>query len=368
MHSPLSADTTDRTDAHKGRVVAVVTTHNRMEQLQTTLARLLAVQSNLLSAIVVVDNLSTDGTRDWLRREEARIGARLQVLLPDHNLGGAGGFEIGMRHARAQLNPDWCLLMDDDARPDADALAQFHRRDHSGWDVIAAAVYFPNRQICEMNRPSQNPFQHPRLFLRTLMGHGRDGYHISRGAYAGDEIVPLDITSFVGFFVSRAAMDKVGEPDGRLFLYGDDVLYALSLRKAGMTIGFDPKVTFEHDCTTYSNENRRVFRPLWKVYYTYRNGLLMYQQAAGWLFWPLMPLLTVKWLLAAKRYGAARRDYLRLLRMALRDGILRRTTTRHEDILAAAGPPKLLPETPEATPSRTNQSDTNVASGDRRGT
>lgn len=341
MHTPLSAQMIDATEPRKGRVVAVVTTHNRLEQLQTTLAQLEAVSPALLGHIIVVDNLSTDGTRDWLAREKTRIGARLHVITPDHNLGGAGGFEVGMRHARRELDPDWCVLMDDDARPDPDALAQFHRRDHRGWDVIAAAVYYPNRQICEMNRPSQNPFKHPRLFLRTLLGHGRDGYHISRGAYADEEIVPLDITSFVGFFVSRAAMDRVGEPDGALFIYGDDVLYALSLRKAGKTIGFDPRITFTHDCTTYGNEKRRVFRPLWKVYYTYRNGLMMYREAAGLLFVALLPLLVVKWLLAARRYGADRRDYLRLLRMALRDGVLRRTSTSHDAVLEAAGPPHL---------------------------
>ena len=47
--------------------------------------------------------------------------------------------------------------------------------------------------------------------------------------YAAAEPRDIDGTSFVGLFVSRAAIARVGFPDGHLFLYGDDVLYTLGL-------------------------------------------------------------------------------------------------------------------------------------------
>ena len=45
-----------------GRVVAVVVTHQRLAQLQTTLSALLAQPAQALAAVLVVDNASDDGT------------------------------------------------------------------------------------------------------------------------------------------------------------------------------------------------------------------------------------------------------------------------------------------------------------------
>jgi len=145
------------------RLVAVVVTYNRLEQLRPTLARLLESPARLLEAVVVVDNASTDGTADWLA---SRHDARLVVHHREVNGGGAAGFEDGMRLAVARFDPDWIAVMDDDARPEPDALTAFHALPEARWDALAAAVYFPTGEICEMNRPSRNPFWHWHIFLR----------------------------------------------------------------------------------------------------------------------------------------------------------------------------------------------------------
>jgi len=255
----------------------------------------------------------------------------------DQNSGGAGGFEIGMRLAVTRFDPDWIVVMDDDARPHPGALAAFHGTPRPDDTAIAAAVYFPDGRICEMNRPSVNPFWNPATFMRTLL-RGRNGYHIAYDAYVADRPTPIDLTSFVGLFLSRRIIRETGFPEGKLFLYGDDVIYTLGLRRRGLKIDFDPSVGFEHDCSTFENDQKRVFNPLWKVYYTYRNGLIMYHKAAGLLFWPLLLLLAVKWRLAAGRYGHDQKMYLRLLRRALRDGVANRVTLSHAEVMAMAAP------------------------------
>lgn len=319
------------------KLVAVVTTHNRLKELRLTLARLLAVAKDSLGAVVVVNNCSNDGTQEWLNTQQ---DPRLLVHHSDSNLGGAGGFEVGMRLAVQEFDPDWVVVMDDDARPYAAAFDQFvsKPRDKAsgGADVWAAAVYYPDGEICEMNRPSVNPFWKPAVFMKTLFGAGRDGYHIERSTYDGVEPQPLDMASFVGMFISRQVIDEMGYPEGALFLYGDDVIYSLRLRRRGFTMLFDPLIRFEHNCTTFSNNKKGVYSPLWKVYYNYRNGLIMYHNAAGILFWPLLGLLVPKWLIAAGRYGADRKTYLRLTRRAIVDGVLGRKTLTHDAVLALA--------------------------------
>lgn len=318
--------------ASAGRLVAVVVTFNRLDKLQDTVVRLLESPAAELAALVVVDNASTDETAAWLADQS---DARLDVVTSAVNRGGAGGFEMGLRRAVELHDPDWLVVMDDDARPAPGALAAFHAQPRPRDTALAAAVYFPDGRICEMNRPSVNPFWNPSVFLRTLF-KARNGYHIPYDSYDADAPRPIDLTSFVGLFLSRRMIEEAGYPDPGLFLYGDDVIYTLGLRRRGETILFDPAIRFEHDCSTFQNDQHRVFRPLWKVYYAYRNGLMMYRAAAGLLFWPLLLLVVLKWSLTAGRYGAERSTYRRLLRHAVWDGLRGNTDRSHAQVMDLA--------------------------------
>jgi len=316
------------------RLVAVVVTHNRLNKLRVTIDRLLASGRDELSAVVVVDNASTDGTAAWLAQQ---TDPRLDVLRSDTNRGGAGGFEWGMRHAVDRHDPDWLVITDDDGRPEPGAISAFHRMDLTGWDALAAAVYFPGGEICEMNRPSRNPFWHWRAFIGAAC-RGRDGFHIPHSAYESD-MFQIDVTSFVGFFISRAAIARVGYPDGRLFIYGDDGIYTLGLSKAGGRIAFAPQIRFEHDFTTFAGNGLargQRFQPLWKVYYHHRNLLLLYRLAAGPLFAPACLAILPKWLLKARHHGGQRRAFLRLMGWAILDGLRGRVDVPHARVLAWA--------------------------------
>lgn len=311
-------------------LVAVMVTYNRLPQLKVGIE---ALSRQDCEAIVVVDNCSTDGTREWLL-EEARRQERLDVVLAPRNLGGAGGFEMGFRHAMDRYRPDWLVCFDDDAYPRPGAFRAFLDSDLDGVDAAAAAVYFPGGDICEMNRPSLNPFWHWRLFLKTVLGKGRRGFHLEDTDYRASRPVDIDSTSFVGFFIRGGMVARVGLPEGRLFIYGDDVLYALNVRREGGRIVFLPWVRFTHDCSTFST-HEKTFEPLWKAYYTYRNGLRVYHTAAGWLFWLFLPFKVTRWLLNARHYDDPR-PYLRLTRAALRDAATRRYDRSHEAVMRMA--------------------------------
>lgn len=313
-------------------LAAIVVTFNRVEQLQITLARLLDSSAD---NIIVIDNASTDGTADWLA---AQSDPRLHLQrLPD-NQGGASGFEAGMAYARDHIDPDWVVLMDDDARPAPGALTRF-RSETSSLDTdvgaVAAAVFYPDGRLCEMNRPSRNPFWNLRLFVKTLFTGTRNGFHVPDAAFAPDApTLPIDVASFVGYFVSRAAIAKTGLPEGGLFIYGDDVLYSLRLRRAGFGLTMLPAVQFEHDCGTMGEGF--VYRPLWKIYYHCRNGVSIAWQAAGPLIFPAaLAYYTLMWWQRGQRLqGAERSLYYKMMRAGLRDGLLRRRG-RHDAVHTA---------------------------------
>ena len=99
-------------------VCAVVVTHNRREMLRRCLAAL-ADQRRVPDRILVVDNASSDGTREMLGSEWAHV----ELLSLRSNEGGAGGFHEGIKRAYAG-GAGWLLLMDDDTIPARDALAE----------------------------------------------------------------------------------------------------------------------------------------------------------------------------------------------------------------------------------------------------
>ncbi|WP_101676172.1 glycosyltransferase [Alloalcanivorax mobilis] len=308
-------------------LVVVVVTYNRLSHLKVGIE---ALGRQDCDAIVVVDNCSTDGTQEWLLEEAVR-NERLDVVLAPRNLGGAGGFELGFRHAMERYHAEWLVCFDDDAYPQPGAFRTFLDSDLEGVDAAAAAVYLPDGEICEMNRPSLNPFWHRRLFLKTVLGKGRQGFHLEDRDYCSKMPVDIDSTSFVGFFVRRDMIQRVGLPEGRLFIYGDDVLYTLKVSDSGGRICFLPWVTFTHDCSTFAN-HRSTYAPLWKAYYTYRNGLRVYHTAAGWLFWLFAPLKIAQWLLNARLYDHPT-TYLKVVYLAVRDAMTGHYGRRHEDVV-----------------------------------
>ncbi len=316
-----------------GRLVAVVVTHRRLAQLQVTLAALLVAPARDLAGVVVVDNASGDGTAAWLATQQ---DPRLTVLTLPENCGGAGGFEAGMRQAMASMAPDWIVVMDDDARPEPGALAAFQALDLSGYDGFAAAVRHPDGTLCEMNRPTFNPFWHKRILLKTLLGGGRGAFHLGEADFARPGIRPVDGASFVGFFVRATTITAEGYPDPALFLYGDDAIYTQGLTARGHRLGFDPAVRFEHDSGTYSRADPRI-RPLWKAYYYHRNLLILYRQATGIFFGPVLCLYIPRWLLRLRHHRGERWRFLQLFGLALSDGLRRRTGRPHDEILTRAG-------------------------------
>lgn len=314
------------------KLAAVIVTHDRLEQLRVTLSQVLAEP---LDHVLVFDNASSDGTAEWLSQQR---DPRLAVRRSETNIGGAGGFSEALKQVARQEDPDWTVVMDDDGRPMPGAMSIFRGLDHRAWDAFAAAVLNTKGEVCEMNRPYRNPFWHIREFLRTLMGQGRRGFHLQDTAYASDAgAVAVDAASFVGLFLSRRAIERAGFPDARLFIYGDDQLYTLKMRRMGLRIGFVPQLRFEHDTSSRQGKRGVLLTPLWRGYYMYRNAFVAYRVAAGMWFWLLVPLLLIKWRRQAKDYGPDCAHFRRILHVAIRDGLVNRLDRDHQEIINLPG-------------------------------
>ena len=138
----------------KTNVAAVVVTYNRLALLKRCVECLRG--QTALCDILIVNNASTDGTEEWLAAQ-----ADLLSRNTGSNLGGAGGFNYGMRWA-VEAEYDYVWVMDDDTLPKADALEKLLEADNllkgtmAGFPVLlygqmAALCLFP-----KSGRPSVN--------------------------------------------------------------------------------------------------------------------------------------------------------------------------------------------------------------------
>jgi GT2 family glycosyltransferase len=309
----------------------VVVTYNRAQLLREALTALLAEP---FTHIVVIDNASTDETPSVLDEFD---DSRMQIHRQSANLGGAGGFHEGCRIAR-QLDVDWVLLQDDDARPESGFLAAFADRITRGLptDVggIAAVVRSPSGDIVEMNRPSRSPFGDVRAVANAVI-HGRVALHVDDEAYDTVE-TDVDCVSFVGYLIRRDLIDgALGLPRAEFFVYADDQSYSYSLRRLGYRNLMVPSLRYVHECATYAPTG--AVTPIWKVYYLYRNSLEFYREIAGRWYPLVVPFKLVAWTLRVRRYPSGQRlPYLRVAWRGVVDGLRRQFVRRHDDVVAFA--------------------------------
>ena len=238
-------------------VAVVIVTFNRADLL-TGMLDGLAAQTRKPDAVFVIDNASTDHTREVLEARAKLRDIPLELTHSSDNLGGAGGFSLGVRQAYA-AGHDRIWLVDDDVVPapdclevlmalDEDCLAAV-REDMSGALVEKAAVDF------DLRSP---------LTIRPKRASVDDRY-ADRASMPPR--VELQNVSFEGFLFRRRVVDRIGLPDASYFIFYDDVDYAVRARRAGFRIwGIRDAVLVRQ-----LDFDQQHALDTWKGFYMYRN-------------------------------------------------------------------------------------------------
>ncbi|MGZ5400859.1 MAG: glycosyltransferase family 2 protein [Nocardioides sp.] len=266
-------------------VAVVVVTYNRADLLGRMLDGL-ATQTHRPDAVYIVDNASTDHTRQVLDRWHGG-DLPLEVTHSPDNLGGAGGFHLGLRRAYAD-GFDRIWLMDDDVVPAPDCLAVLMAREErcvmsvrentSGALVEKAALTFD----------LANPLA---IKPKTAMVETAYG---TRAAMP--ERVELANVAFEGFMVHRSVIEQIGFPDPTYFIFYDDVDYALRVRRAGHHIWairdavLVRQLDFDQQHDLGSWKGFYMYRNLFVVHLRYGENVMVRHKP--WLITALVVLLS----------------------------------------------------------------------------
>ena len=198
MAEGTGSDATQQRDS----VAVVIVTYNRAEVLVGCLDGL-AIQTSPPDAVFVVDNASGDHTAEVL---QGRTDLPLRIVRTEQNLGGAGGFHLGVGLAYdAGFDRIW--LMDDDVVPAPSCLQVL--LDHHGPALMAVREDTAGRLVekAALSFDLANPFA-----IRPKRASVDDRWHLRSEMPA--EVV-LENVAFEGFMVHRRVIDAIGLPTRR---------------------------------------------------------------------------------------------------------------------------------------------------------
>jgi GT2 family glycosyltransferase len=241
-------------------VASITVAYNSERTLPRQIDALLR-QTRSLQEIVIVDNASTDRTREMLSARYPQV----TVLSLSENTGVGGGYAAGLAYAVKERRHDWMWLLDDDSTPMAHGLRE-----------LLAGIALPD--ICNERMG----------ILASVPTH-----NASRTSYPGmlwrnRWIIPeketvlqpawfVDVVISSGSLVHREAVEVSGLPRADFFMDFVDFEYCFRMRRHGYKIAVVRDSQLEHTIGEpravkilgYS-KSWPVQQP-WREYYSSRN-------------------------------------------------------------------------------------------------
>ena len=231
--------------------LAVVVTYNRLDCLKACVEALLA-QTRKDFDILIVNNGSTDGTKEWIETLPSNI-----LRIHQENLGGAGGFYRGQKYA-FDNDYEWTWMMDDDGVPAKDQfeilLDVANRYNQKIIGPVVANINNPQEQAFSPGQ--QMPSKEPEFSLN-----------------------PAYVSAFNGVMFHRDVMQKIGFIKKELFIWGDEREYTFRWRMNGFVeaaamkaIHYHPQIKSQYDKVLPWGRAIVVLKPEKFSKYFYRNN------------------------------------------------------------------------------------------------
>ena len=224
------------------KTIAVVVTYNRRALLSECITAL-RNQTHKPDAILVVNNGSTDNTEQWLQSQDDLF------FVTQKNVGSGGGFNTGI-HWAFKHHYTWIWCMDDDGYPKQDALENIL---NANTDTLCL------RNCAVINKEDKKSF-----VWKTKN-------------YATIDDVDTNIIEgvghpFNGTMLHRSIIERVGLPQPRLFVWGDESEYFCRITKTNkIPVCTVADSIHYHPAAVFSFKKDWDFKNNWKMYYYIRN-------------------------------------------------------------------------------------------------
>lgn len=265
---------------NSNKIIAVVVTYNRKVLLKECLSALLNIQDRNLD-ILIVDNGSTDDSLGYIANI-INSSNKVKYINTGCNLGGAGGFNLGIKEAL--LNGyEYIWIMDDDCIVNSNSLSYLKKfaAKNKNFGYLSSKVLWKDGSLCKMNIPRKT---------------------LSKEVVNVNKCQKIILASFVSMFLNSKAVVECGLPIKDFFIWGDDWEYSARIAKK-FNCYFVPDSVVLHKCKKNEGVNLLTEKErLDRYFYAYRNEGYFYkhQGLKGKIYWFLkynyhrLRLLTIK--------------------------------------------------------------------------
>lgn len=234
-------------------VAIIVVTFNRKELLVKNI-QALKKQTYQNFDFYIIDNASTDNTYDAIQKYVDN--ENIFYKNTKKNLGGAGGFNFGLKWV-LKKDYKYVWLMDDDTIPEDNALEELINASNileDDFGFLSSIVLWKNGALCEMNKQKiQKPWY-------------------TKGQYLQYGLLKTYYATFVSFFIKSSTVKEIGYPIKDFFIWGDDIEYTnrISKQYVNYIVG-KSKVLHEIKNNEGSNIAKDDLTRLSRYKYAYRN-------------------------------------------------------------------------------------------------
>lgn len=237
-------------------IVAVIVTYNRKSLLLECIDSLLK-QENISCDILIIDNNSTDGTEIAIKTLD---NEKIKYINTGSNLGGAGGFNFGIRKA-VELGYEYVWVMDDDCIPKPTALFKLNEagKKYKNFGFLSSKVIWMDGNICVMN------VQRETMYKNIDCKKNVD--------------TKITMASFVSCFIPVEVIKNVGFPIKEFFIWTDDWEYTRRITKKYQSF-YIPESVVVHKTQKNVGANIATEKEtrIYRFFYLYRNDIYLYKR------------------------------------------------------------------------------------------
>lgn len=264
--------------------VVVINYHSEEKTIEFVRTELVKISEDY--AVVIVDNGSTDESRDRLLEAFKGADQYVFVVPSEENLGFAKGNNLGAQVAANQFAPDVLLFANNDIRiVEPDAVGKMAAKLRS---LDSAGALGPKVIGLDGRLQSPEPFvsfwdRHVTLYLGSLFSSKSRAFWEEYSRTAEEGFHYRVSGSF--FMVKAADYSACGGMDPNTFLYSEEMILSERLKRIGKGVYYFPEVSVvhEHGATTRKYYDKVRVREL-----KYRSEKYYYKTYIGtprWQFW-----------------------------------------------------------------------------------
>lgn len=191
--------------------------------------------------IIVVDNVSSDGTSDFIQKKSKDI-----ILITRKNNNGVAGWNDAFKTAKGE----YLLVLDDDAHPARDTISQVVKAFEENCQMSILCCNILNYQTKES--------------AFTYLNKGQKE--------------PMEVFDFIGcgFAMKRSVPKQIGYFSDKLFMYAHETEYSVRALAKKLHMFLYPNIIVWHRVSPISRTSGR------SLYYCTRNFFLI-----AWMYFPV---------------------------------------------------------------------------------